>query len=638
MVPPPVSALAGPALNADQREAVNAVMGALGGFRPFLLDGVTGSGKTEVYIRLIESVIATGGQALVVVPEIGLTPQLRERFTQRLQGPVAVLHSALNASERERNWHRAALGEATLVLGTRSAVFVPLPRLGLILVDEEHDPSLKQQEGFRYSARDLAVRRAQLAGCPVVLGSATPSLETLRNARLDRYGWLRLPRRAGLAQPPTLALLDIRDQPLQAGLSSVLRAHMEAEIAAGHQVLLFLNRRGYAPVLTCHVCGWVGGCPCCDARLTLHLNPRKLWCHHCGWSCSVPSLCPDCQGGDLRMLGRGTERLEDDLRPLFPNVSIARIDRDSTRRKGELARLFGAVQRGEVQLLLGTQMLAKGHDFPGVTLVGILDLDQSLYASDFRAPERIAQLIVQVAGRAGRAERPGRVVLQTRHPEHPLLQSLLRDGYAGFAATALHERREAELPPFAHLALLRAEAPGETEPLAFLREARLLAEGLIDTSAGSGSAPRIHLLGPVPAPMERRAGRYRAQFLVQCGERPLLQRFLRAGARPCVDFPAQRDCAGRWMSTPRRCFKRVPSDMHGLASGWIGENPWPLELTRFNGTDSGILMNRSRPFGLDEPLPNHPLRPMPAASRPRGSSNGSVDVSGRVTSSSRQTE
>ncbi|AFL75638.1 primosomal protein N' [Thiocystis violascens] len=521
-LPPPVSALAGPALNADQQAAVNAILGALGGFRAFLLDGVTGSGKTEVYIRLIEAVIAAGGQALVVVPEIGLTPQLRARFIQRLPGPVAVLHSALNARERERNWHRAALGEATLVLGTRSAVFVPLPRLALILVDEEHDASLKQQEGFRYSARDLAVRRAQLTGCPVVLGSATPALETLHNARLDRYGWLKLPERAGLARPPTISLLDIRDQPLQAGLSSVLRADMRTELAAGNQVLLFLNRRGYAPILTCHACGWVGGCPHCDARLTLHLNPRKLWCHHCGWSQPVPSLCPACQGSDLRRLGQGTERLEDNLRPLFPEVGIARIDRDSTRRKGELDRLLGAVSRGEIQILLGTQMLAKGHDFPGVTLVGILDLDHALYASDFRAPERTAQLIVQVAGRAGRAERPGRVVLQTRHPEHPLLQSLLREGYGGFATVALGERRDAELPPFAHLALVRAEAPGASEPLAFLRAARVLAEGLIEAA----DAPGVHLLGPIPAPMERRAGRYRAQLLVQCGERSRLQRFL----------------------------------------------------------------------------------------------------------------
>jgi primosomal protein N' (replication factor Y) (superfamily II helicase) len=508
----------GPKLNADQAEAVSRVTDALGAFSPFLLEGVTGSGKTEVYIRLIEAAWARGAQTLLIVPEIGLTPQLRERLTLRLPDRPAVLHSGLGEAERERAWHCAASGRARVVLGTRSAVFVPMPRLGLVLVDEEHDPSLKQQDGFRYSARDLAVRRAQLVGCPVVLGSATPSLETLNNAQTHRYGWLRLPQRAGAACTPRISLLDIRNQPLQAGLSAVLREEMRREIAAGNQVLLFLNRRGYAPVLTCHGCGWVGDCPHCDARLTLHLGRQRLWCHHCGWFQPVPTSCPDCKGTDLRMLGRGTERLDEELRPLFPGVAIARLDRDTTRRRGELARLLDEVRRGEVQILLGTQMLAKGHDFPAVTLVGILDLDQSLYASDFRAPERTAQLVVQVSGRAGRAERPGRVVLQTRHPEHPLLQSLLRDGYPGFAAAALAERREAELPPFSHLALLRAEAPAAETSAAFLNRARELAEGIV------GSA--VQCYGPVPAPMERRGGRYRAQLLVQSAQRPQLQRFL----------------------------------------------------------------------------------------------------------------
>nr|WP_300988570.1 primosomal protein N' [Thiocapsa sp.] len=517
----------GPELNADQAEALRRVAAALGGFSPFLLDGVTGSGKTEVYIRLIEAAAARGAQTLLIVPEIGLTPQLRERLTARLPDPPAVLHSGLAAGERERAWHRAASGRAGVVLGTRSAVFVPLPRLGLILVDEEHDASLKQQEGFRYSARDLAVRRAQLVGCPVVLGSATPSLETLNNAQTERYGWLRLPQRAGAACTPRTSLLDIRNQPLQAGLSAVLREEMRTEIAAGNQVLLFLNRRGYAPVLTCHACGWVGDCPHCDARLTLHLARRRLWCHHCGWTRPLPDVCPDCKGTDLRMLGRGTERLDEELRPLFPGVGIARLDRDTTRRRGELARLLDEVRRGDVQILLGTQMLAKGHDFPGVTLVGILDLDHSLYASDFRAPERTAQLIVQVTGRAGRAERPGRVVLQTRHPEHPLLQSLLHDGYRGFATTALAERREAELPPFSHLALLRAEAPAVETATDFLNQARLIAEGCTAEGRAEPLAETgVQCYGPVPAPMERRGGRYRAQLLIQSSQRPRLQRFL----------------------------------------------------------------------------------------------------------------
>ncbi len=508
----------GPILNADQSRAVEAVRQALGRFTPFLLEGVTGSGKTEVYIRLIQAVIAAGRQALVLVPEIGLTPQLRDRLARRLPGPMAVLHSGLDEGERERAWHRAASGRANLVLGTRSACFVPLPRLGLVLVDEEHDASLKQQEGFRYSARDLAVRRAQQVGCPVLLGSATPSLESFLNARRGRYRWLRLPRRAGGARDPSLSLIDIRGQPLSAGLSPLLREHVGAQVAAGNQVLLFLNRRGFAPVQTCHDCGWVGTCPHCDARLTLHLKLKRLWCHHCGWFRPAPGACPECGGRDLRTLGLGTERLEDELKVLFPEVPLARIDRDSTRRKGELDRLLAAVRGGETRILLGTQMLAKGHDFPGVTLVGILDLDQSLYAADFRAPERTAQLIVQVAGRAGRAERPGRVILQTRHPQHPLLQSLLREGYPGFAEVALAERAAARLPPYSHLALLRAEAQAPEPPMELLRRARLLAQDLGVTG--------VQLLGPAPAPMERRAGRYRAQLLVECEERLLLQRFL----------------------------------------------------------------------------------------------------------------
>ena len=520
--PAPAPAPAGPELNPEQARAVDAVGAALGGFAPFVLDGVTGSGKTEVYIRLIERVIAAGRQALVLVPEIGLTPQLRDRLERRLPGPHAVLHSALPEAERERAWHSAAAGHATLLLGTRSACFVPLPRLGLIVVDEEHDASLKQQEGFRYSARDLAVRRAQQADCPVLLGSATPSLETLHNARRGRYRRLHLSARAGGAVAPAIALLDIRGQPLSAGLSPRLREQVQTQTDAGNQVLLLLNRRGYAPVLTCHDCGWVGACPHCDARLTLHLTLRRLWCHHCGWFRATPTQCPECQGADLRGLGLGTERLEEELRGVFPAVNLARIDRDSTRRKGELDRLLAASHSGEIQILLGTQMLAKGHDFPGVTLVGILDLDHSLYAADFRAPERTAQLIVQVAGRAGRAQRPGQVVLQTRHPDHPLLRSLITGGYPGFAELALAERASAQLPPFAHLALLRADAPEVEVPMEFLRQGRALALGV----QGELTGTRVAVSSPVPAPMERRAGRYRAQLLLEGPDRPGLQRFL----------------------------------------------------------------------------------------------------------------
>jgi primosomal protein N' (replication factor Y) len=530
----------GPDLSPEQAQAVAAVRSAGAGFTAFLLDGVTGSGKTEVYIRLIQEVIAAGRQALVLVPEIGLTPQLRTRLEQRLPGPHAVLHSALPEAERERAWHSAAGGRATLVLGTRSACFVPLPRLGLIIVDEEHDASLKQQDGFRYSARDLAVRRAQQVGCPVILGSATPSLETLHNARAGRYRRLRLSVRAGGAAAPAIALLDIRGQAMSAGLSPRLREQVELHTAAGNQVLLFLNRRGYAPVLTCHDCGWVGACPHCDARLTLHLRLHRLWCHHCGWFQLLPSTCPGCQSSDLRRLGLGTERLEEELREIFPHLSLARIDRDSTRRKGELDRLLALIRQREVQLLLGTQMLAKGHDFPGVTLVGILDLDQSLYAADFRAPERTAQLIVQVAGRAGRAQRPGRVVLQTRHPEHPLLKSLITSGYPGFAELALAEREAAGLPPYAHLALLRADAPDLQVPMDFLQQARGLAMALLVDQPGL----RVQVSSPVPAPMERRAGRYRTQLLLECPGRPGLQTLLAAWVAQLRTLP--RNGGLRW--------------------------------------------------------------------------------------------
>ncbi len=508
----------GPMLNSDQQAAVGAVQAALGHFRAFLLEGITGSGKTEVYIRLLLAVLAGGRQGLVLVPEIGLTPQLQRRLSERLCAPMVVLHSSVGERERELAWRRAAAGEAAVVLGTRSAVFVPLPRLGMILVDEEHDLSFKQQEGFRYSARDLAVRRAQQTGCPVVLGSATPSLESLYNATSGRYGHLELPERAGNALPPRIALLDIRSQPLRAGLSPVLARLMGEQVADGSQVLLFLNRRGFAPVLICHDCGWVGECPRCDARLTLHLSANRLWCHHCGLVRSVPTLCPGCGSPRLRPLGQGTERLEGELRNLFPGVSMARVDRDSTRRRGALGRVLTAARQGEIQLLVGTQMLAKGHHFPRVTLVGILDVDQGLYGADFRSPERMAQLIIQVAGRAGRAERPGRVVLQTRHPDHPLLLTLQRQGYGAFARACLEERREASLPPFAHQALLRAESPEAAVAVEFLAAAV--------EAAGDIRGTQVQLFGPVPAPMERRAGRHRAHLLAQSGRRPALQRFV----------------------------------------------------------------------------------------------------------------
>ncbi|HHH39996.1 MAG TPA: primosomal protein N' [Sedimenticola sp.] len=510
--------VAGPVQNSGQRAAVEAVTSRLQGFGPFLLDGVTGSGKTEVYLCLIEKVLASGRQVLVLVPEIGLTPQLLRRLGRRLGAPMAVLHSGLPALERERGWNQARCGHARLVLGTRSAIFTPMPQLGLIVVDEEHDLSYKQQEGFRYSARDLALVRARLQDCPVVLGSATPSLESLHNASTGRYRHLLLPQRAGGASPPAIDLLDVRSVRLESGVSPTLMRMLGEELAAGNQVLLFLNRRGYAPVLTCHDCGWVAQCTRCDARMTLHLEKRLLWCHHCGSQRPLDDRCPECGGTELRSLGQGTERLEATLARRFPGVGIVRIDRDTTSRRGSLERLLREIRDGKHSLLLGTQMLSKGHHFPDVTLVGILDVDQGLFGADYRASERMAQQIVQVAGRAGRADKPGRVIIQTRHPEHPLLRLLLREGYGAFARAALEERCETHLPPYSSQALLRAESPREEAPAAFLEEAAALAY----RQGGRG----VELWGPVPAPMERRAGRYRAHLLLQADRRSELQALL----------------------------------------------------------------------------------------------------------------
>ncbi len=506
-----------PPLNAAQQAAVTAVCSVLGSFSVFLLDGVTGSGKTEVYLRIVEAVLAQRRQALVLVPEIGLTPQLLVRFATRFPGPMAVLHSGLSQQERLNAWLLARDGTASVVIGTRSAIFTPLKNPGVIIVDEEHDISFKQQEGFRYHARDLSVMRARQAAVPVLLGSATPSLESLFNMQRGRYQRLCLPNRVGNAVPPPIEVLDVRRQPMEEGLSIPLLHRMHTHLAQQGQVLLFLNRRGFAPTLICHECGWIGQCQRCDARLTLHLRRCRLICHHCGTEKSIDVACPLCGSIDLRAVGQGTERIEQILKREFPAIGIARMDRDSTRRKGSLQALLKDIHNGERSILIGTQMLAKGHHFPNVTLVGILDADQGLFGADFRTSERMAQLIVQVAGRAGRAEKPGTVIVQTHHPQHPLLQILVYEGYSAFAAAALLERQDAELPPFTCQALLRADAIVPELPRAFLAQA---------LESGSSLRRDVELLGPVPAPMERRAGRYRAQLLVQAQRRRQLHAFL----------------------------------------------------------------------------------------------------------------
>jgi primosomal protein N' (replication factor Y) len=526
----------GHVLNVGQQAAVDAVRASLDGFAAFLLEGVTGSGKTEVYLQVIDEVIAHGRQALVLVPEIGLTPQLVERFRRRFGVPLAVLHSGLNDRERLAAWRRAGSGEACVVIGTRSAIFTPLARPGVLVVDEEHDASLKQQDGLRYSARDLAVWRARRLNVPVVLGSATPSLESLYNVARTRYRPLLLPERTGSAGLPAYEILDLRHQPLEHGLSRGMIARIGSHLAEGGQVLLFLNRRGYATTLICHDCGWVAECRRCDARMTVHQGDRRLRCHHCGSERPIDTVCPACGGADLRPLGQGTERVEQALAEHFPEVERLRIDRDTTRRKGELASRLQQARAGRARLLLGTQMLAKGHHFPDVTLVGILNVDQGLFGIDFRASERMAQLIIQVAGRAGRLERRGHVVIQTHHPEHPLLLTLVRQGYPAFARAALAEREAARLPPVAHIALVRAEASEGTVPVNFLDGVRRQVE--------DPAAVDVEVWGPVPAGMERRAGRYRAQLLLQSMRRSSLQRVLATLVRQLEQDKAARKV--RW--------------------------------------------------------------------------------------------
>ena len=525
--------LPAPPLNDEQRCAANAAIAAAGSFAAFLLDGVTGSGKTEVYLDLIRDCLARGRQALVLVPEIALTPQTLRRFRERLGVEVAALHSGLGESERARAWLAAARGEAAVVLGTRSAIFVPLPDPGIIIVDEEHDTSYKQQDGFRYHARDLAVMRAKAFDVPVVLGSATPSLESLANVAARRYGALRLTHRAGMAQPPALHVVDLRRQRLQHGLAPSTLQAIAACLARGEQILVFRNRRGYAPVLLCHDCAWSAQCPHCERALTWHRGAGRLRCHHCGFEQAVPRACPTCGGLALQPVGEGTERIEEALRAHFPDVPIVRVDRDTTRGRRARDALFDSLPDAGARILVGTQMLAKGHDLPHLTLVVVVGVDEGLYSVDFRASERLGQLVVQVAGRAGRAERAGNVILQTHDPAHPLLAVLLNGGYRALAAQLLEERRNASLPPFAQLALLRAETQDKPALDAFLGAA-----------ARAANHPAVVAHGPLAAPMPRRAGALRGQVLIEAGDRSALQAFLPAWLEAVRALPGERGV--RW--------------------------------------------------------------------------------------------
>ena len=509
-------ARAGPSLTDAQTQVVSAILRARERFGAWLLDGVTGSGKTEVYLRVVEDVLSRGRQALVLVPEIGLTPQLVRRFEERFDAPLALLHSGLNEGERLEAWRRARRGEAVILIGTRSAVFAPLARPGAIIVDEEHDGSYKQQEGFHYSARDLAVMRGRRQDIPVILGSATPSLESLQNARERRYTRYVLPDRPGEARHPRMNVIDLRRHAAESGLAGPTLQSIKRHLESAGQVLIYLNRRGYAPTLFCPGCGWIAPCTQCDARLTVHLRSQRLRCHHCGADQPMPLGCPRC-AHEIKPVGQGTERVEDLLRDQFPGVSLARLDRDSVRRKGEMQTILERVTAGEARILVGTQMLTKGHHFPDVTLVVIVNADQGLFSADFRASERLAQTIVQVAGRAGRASRPGEVLIQTEFPEHPLLVNLLQKGYEGFAMAALEERAAAHWPPYSRLALLRADARELQAAMRFLEAAAGAAQPLPGA---------VRILGPVPASMARRAGRHHAQLLIESDSRIVLQRFL----------------------------------------------------------------------------------------------------------------
>src|SRR5690606_30213378 len=478
-------------------------------------------GKTEVYLQIMQEVLKQGKQVLVLVPEIGLTPQTISRFQSRFHGNIVLLHSGLNDSKRLQAWQAAQTGKASIILGTRSAIYTPLPNLGLIILDEEHDLSFKQQEGFRYHARDVAMYRAHLESCPIILGTATPSIESYALADSGKMTRLELKQRAGIALMPKIHLIDLKIAQKQNGISQSLIDEIQKRLDKKEQVLVFLNRRGYAPVLICESCAWQAKCPHCDANFTVHRQPyQHLHCHHCGSIHRLPEQCPQCKHTELKPIGMGTGKVEENLQELFPNFEVIRVDRDSTSRVGSWQKIYDKIQKSEPIILLGTQMLAKGHHFPYVTLVAILDIDSGLLSVDFRATERTAQLIVQVAGRAGRGERKGEVYLQTLRPDHPLLNTLIDKDYRHFAKQTLKERQAALLPPFRYGALIRCESKSQEQNQEFLQlhaqALRQVSENLID------------IWGPIPAPMERKAGRYQAHMVLLSQDRARLHFYIRA--------------------------------------------------------------------------------------------------------------
>ncbi|MDD5299002.1 MAG: primosomal protein N' [Gallionella sp.] len=519
-------------LTGEQQSAVNAITQAQG-YACFLLHGITGSGKTEVYVHLMHHVLQRGGQVLLLVPEINLTPQLENYFRSRFPDvALCSLHSGLSEGERLHNWQQAQAGAAQIVLGTRLSVFAELPRLALIIADEEHDSSFKQQDGLRYSARDVAIFRASQCGIPIVLGSATPSLESYHNAQSGRYRMLRLTGRAlAEARLPAVRCININQTVMHHGISENLLREIGQRIARKEQSLLFINRRGYAPVLMCGGCGWLSGCKHCAGKMVLHLSDKRLRCHHCGYQLHVPYACPSCGSADLHPVGSGTQRVESVLQERFPDARILRVDRDSTRNKHVWQTMRAQIHANEVDILVGTQMLAKGHDFPALTLVGVLNPDSALYSSDFRAPEKLFAQLVQVAGRAGRADKPGEVIIQTAFPDHPLFRALQTHDFESWAASQLAERKMAGFPPFMYQAMLRAEGKQEAEVYTFLEHARAAAVELRHA---------VEILGVVPAALPRRANHLRAQLLIQSTKRKELQQFLHNWQSLLDALPAQK--------------------------------------------------------------------------------------------------
>jgi len=512
-----------PNLSTEQAIAITSVTQQLNAFKCYLLEGITGSGKTEVYLNILKAVLEQGQQALIIVPEIGLTPQTIQRFKARFNVPIYLRHSALNEQQQLEAWLHAKQGSAAIVIGTRSAIFTDFKHLGLIILDEEHDPSFKQQDSFRYHARDFAIKRAQQENIPILLGSATPAFESLNNALSGRYQHLFLTHRPGNITPPKNDLINLTGLPLKSGLSPQLIELMQQHLAKNNQVMLFLNRRGYAPVLMCHECGWLAKCQRCDAFYTYHKTANYLHCHHCMATHPVPEQCQDCGSTHLHSTGVGTEQLEETLNQLFPEYPTIRIDRDNTRKKDSFNQYLTDINKGKYKILLGTQMLAKGHHFPDVTLVALIDVDGALFSNDFRASERLGQLFTQVAGRAGRAEKKGQVVLQTFHPEHNLLQELVNNGYKDFSRSALQERKMAQLPPFSYQALFRAEALNATQAENFLTICKQI---LTKIAESNKIKDRLLILGPIASSMERRAGKYRFQLLIQSEQRVLITKTL----------------------------------------------------------------------------------------------------------------